>query len=357
MPGRVVLSSVGFVRLCYRFIAEGAALQRRDLIKAGLGLGALFASGLVREGRAQSGTRRIGLLIARLETDPEGKKQEAAFKRGLAELGWTAGRNIAIDTRWETPDATTRLVAIRELVRLKPDLLVINSTAYLRIAKPEVGTIPVVFVAIADPVAQGFVHSLAHPEGTWTGFGVEEPTMGSKWMELLREIAPDIRNISVIFNPDTAPMAPLFVSSVEAVKSTLPSVVKQAPVHNDTELEAVVASAAQLPSSGLIFLPDTFLASRTATVAATVARHAVPAVYSVAAFVRDGGLISLGIERANIFYRAAGYADRVLKGERPSDLPVQMPDKFELAVNLKTAKSLGRVIPPALLARADEVVE
>jgi putative ABC transport system substrate-binding protein len=307
--------------------------------------------------QAQSGSRRIGLLIARPEADPDGRKHLAAFERGLSELGWTVGRNVEINTRWEAPQAATRLTYVRELVALKPDVLVINSTAYLRIAQPEIGGIPVVFVAIADPVAQGFVQSLPRPGGTLTGFGAEEPSMGSKWVELLKELVPDIRNITVIFNPDTAPSAPLFVSSVEAVKSQIGAAVRRTLVRSDAELHAAIEAAAQLPSSGLIFLPDSFLASRSAAVVAAVAAHKLPAVYSIAAFPRNGGLISLGIERAEIFYRAARYADRILKGEKPAELPVQMPDKFELVVNLKTAKSMGLDMTPALLARADEVIE
>ena|SRR5579871_2946584 len=357
MPGRMLLIRPGFVGLCFRFIAEEQALQRRDLIKAGLGLGALFISVPVRMGNAQTGMRRIGLLIARPEADAEGRKQEAAFERGLAELGWAPGRNIEVHTRWETPDADRRMTFVRELLAIKPDVLVINSTAYLRIARPEVGNIPVVFVAIADPVAQGFVQSLAHPGGTSTGFGAEEPSLGAKWMELLKEIAPAVSNVSVIYNPDTAPMAPLFVPSIEAVRSAVPFAVRRAPVRSDSELDAAIADAGQSPLSGLIFLPDSFLASRSNDVVASVARHKVPAVYSIAAFARNGGLVSLGVERADIFYRAARYVDRILKGENPADLPVQMPDKFEIVINLKAAKSLSLAIPPALLARADEVIE
>jgi putative tryptophan/tyrosine transport system substrate-binding protein len=332
-------------------------MKRRDVIRAGLGLGALASVGFMSKGYAQSARRRIGILIARPQDDPEGRKQHAAFERGLSELGWRPGQNVDIDTRWETPDAARRLAFVRELVALKPDVLVINSTGYLRLAQPEIGAIPVVFVAIADPVAQGFVQSLAQPGGAMTGFGAEEPSMASKWMELLKEIAPDIRNVSVIYNPDTAPSAPLFVQSIEAVRSGTAVAVRRAPVRSDDELEAAIAAAAQVQSPGLIFLPDSFLASRSQSVVVAVARHRLPAVYSLAAFSRNGGLISLGIERAEVFYRAARYTDRILKGEKPAALPVQMPDKFELVVNLKAAKSLGLTMPPALLARADEVIE
>jgi putative tryptophan/tyrosine transport system substrate-binding protein len=331
-------------------------MKRRDLLKASLGAAAL-ASGLPEKSRAQSGIRHVGVLIARPQSSPEGMMQQAAFERGLAELGWKGGLNIQIDIRWETPDVAERQAHIRELVALKPDVLVINSTPYLRIAQKEAGPVPIVFVAVADPVAQGFVQSLAHPGGTLTGFGVEEPSMGSKWMELLKECAPETRSVTAVYNPDTAPMTPLFFPSIEAVKSPVPFELNRAPVRNDLELESTLASAAERPAPGLIFLPDSYLASRAATVVASVAKHRIPAVYSISAFARSGGLIALGIERTDIFRRAAVYVDRILKGEKPSNLPVQMPDRFELIVNLKAARSLGLVVPATLVARADEVIE
>jgi putative ABC transport system substrate-binding protein len=336
-------------------------MRRRNFIKWGAG-GPLFASMVLASpgklfAQARAPTKRVGILIARPEADPEGQRQLAAFERGLEQLGWSRGRNLEMDIRWETDDPAKRLQFVRELVALKPDVMLINSTSYLRVAKPEISDIPTVFVAVTDPVEQGFVQSLARPGGTMTGFGVEEPGMGSKWMELLREIAPATRSVAAIFNPDTAPGARLFLPSLSAVQSSIAVEVTEAPIRDEAELERAIAAAAQRPSPGLIFLPDSFLASRPAQVAALVARHRVPAVYAVSAFPRSGGLIALGIERADIFGRAAGYVDRILRGERPSDLPVQMPSKFELVVNLATAKALGLAIPPTILARADEVIE
>lgn len=331
-------------------------MQRRDILRASLGAAASAATFVTRTW-AQSGLRRVGVLIARPQSSPEGKKQQAAFELGLAKLGWSRGRNLEIDFRWETSDAAERQAFVRQLVALKPDVLVINSTPYLRIAQKEAGSIPIVFVAIADPVAQGFVQSLAHPGGTLTGFGVEEPAMGSKWMELLKECAPAVRSVTAIYNPDTAPMTPLFFPFIEAVRAPVPFELARVPVRNDPELQSAIASAAERPDPGMIFLPDSFLASRATSVVALVAKHRIPAVYSISTFARSGGLIALGIERADIFRRAASYVDRVLKGEAPASLPVQMPDKFELIVNLKTAASLGLVLPAALVARADEVIE
>ncbi|MBK3664091.1 ABC transporter substrate-binding protein [Bradyrhizobium diazoefficiens] len=331
-------------------------MQRRRFLKVYLGATAM-AAGLAGRTWAQSRPRRVGVLVARPEASPEGKDQQAAFESGLAELGWKPGQNVEIHFRWETPDAAKRQAFVRELVTFKPDVLVINSTPYLRITQKEAGSIPIVFVAIADPVAQGFVRSLSRPGGTMTGFGVEEPGMGSKWMELLKECAPDTRSVTAVYNPNTAPMAPLFFPSIEAVKSPGLFDLIRAPVKTEDELENAIVSTAGRPGPGLIFLPDSYLASRADTIVASVAKHRVPAVYSISAFARNGGLIALGIERADIFRRAASYVDRILKGEKPSDLPVQMPDKFELILNLKTARSLGLAIPATLVARADEVIE
>jgi ABC-type uncharacterized transport system substrate-binding protein len=309
--------------------------------------------------RAQQGTqkRRIGVLLGRGENDPEGRRYAAAFERGLAELGLSAGRNVEIDYRWQTDDAAKRLMIAKELVAANPDVLVANSTPYLTAAREATRTIPIVFVAIADPVAQGFVGSLARPGGTITGFGVEEPAMGAKWAELLREIAPRVGPISVIFNPDSAPFARMFLPAIEDVRPAGPGRITVSPVHNESETEQAVAAAAGRPASGLIFLPDSFLSSRREFVVGVAARHRLPAIYYVSTFAQSGGLITYGIDRADLFYRAAGYVDRILKGAKPADLPVQMPTKFELVINLKTARALGLDVPPTLLARADEVIE
>ena len=334
-------------------------MKRRDFIKMSVGgsIAGAVASPLRLSAQSSARTRRIGVLIARAESDPEGRKHAAAFERGLEDLGWSRGRNLEIDIRWWSSDAAKRAEFVRELVALKPDVMLVNSSSYLGAAKQEVGTIPVVFVAVTDPVVQGFVQSLAHPGGSMTGFGVEEPSMGSKWMELLKEIAPDIRSVTAVFNPETAAIARFFLPSVKAAQSSMSFELAEAPVHNETELESAIAAAALRPSPGLIFLPDSFLQSRPETVVALVAKHKLPAIYSVSSFARSGGLITFGIERADLSLRAAGYVDRILKGEKPSDLPVQMPSKFELVVNLKTAKSLGLAVPPTVLARADELIE
>jgi putative ABC transport system substrate-binding protein len=309
--------------------------------------------------RAQQGERmrRIGVLIGRAENDSEGQQQAVALQRGLEELGWSLGRNVEIDYRWQTDDAGQRQALAQGLVDRKPDILVVNSTPYLAAARLATNVIPIVFVAIADPVAQGFVQSLNRPGGTITGFGVEEPAMGAKWVEMLKEIAPGVRSITVIFNPDSAPFARMFLPSIEAVRLTTAIELVIAPVRNESDVEQAIAAAGRVLSSGLIFLPDSFINSRPAPIAALVARQKLPAIYSVSPFARNGGLIAYGIDRVDLFYRAAAYVDRILKGAKPADLPVQMPTKFELAINLKTAKALGLTVPPSLIARADEVIE
>jgi putative ABC transport system substrate-binding protein len=312
---------------------------------------------LVAHAQANLQTKRVGVLIARAEGDPEGKQHSAAFERELERLGWSRGHSLEMETRWWSNDAATRLGFVRELVTLKPDVILVNSSAYLGAAKQEVGSIPVVFVAVTDPVVQGFVQSLSHPGGSITGFGAEEPSMGSKWVELLKEIVPDTKSVTAVFNPETASIARFFLPSVRALQSSTSFDLTEGPVRSEAELESVIAAAALRPASGLVFLPDSFLQSRTATVASLAAKYKLPAIYSVSAFARSGGLITFGIERVDLFVRAAGYVDRILRGENPSNLPVQMPSKFELVINLKTARALGLNVPPTLLARADEVIE
>jgi putative ABC transport system substrate-binding protein len=306
---------------------------------------------------AQERMRRVGVLIGRAVNDPEGQHQAAAFRRGLEELGWSPGRNIDVDFRWQTDDAGQRAAFVQELIDRKSDLLVVNSTPYLVAARQAAKELPIVFVAIADPVAQGFVQSLDRPGGTMTGLGVEEPAMGAKWAEMLKEIAPGIRSITVIFNPDSAPFARMFLPSIEATRSSSAVDLFVRPVRSQLELEQTIAAAAARPAGGLIFLPDSFINSRPAMIAELVARHKLPAIYSVSPPVQSGGLIAYGIDRASLFHQAAMYVDRIFKGAKPADLPVQMPTKFELAINLKAAKALGLAVPPALLARADEVIE
>jgi len=328
-------------------------MKRRNFISL-LGAAAAWSTAA----RAQPGDRvpRIGVLIGRSERDPEGQEWSAALERGLKELGWISGRTAFIDYRWHTGDLRQRTVLVNEIVALRPDILVASTTQYLVAARNATRTIPIVFVAVADPVTQGFVASLAQPGGMITGFGLEEPTIGAKWVELLTEIAPSVRSITAILDPDTSPSR-IFLPYVESSLKSLRAELIVSPVHNESEIETVIADAASRPSSGLLFLPDTLVQSRRELVVAAVSKHRLPAIYTIPPFAKSGGLIAYGINRYDLFYRAAGYVDRILKGANPGSLPVQMPTKFEMVINLKTAKALGLSVPPTLLARADEVIE
>ena len=308
--------------------------------------------------RAQSSAvRRIGVLMGRSANDPEGQQQAAALQRGLEELGWSPGRNLEIDYRWPAGDAGLAQASAKELVELRSDILVANSTPSLIAARGATSTIPIVFVAIADPVAQGFVQSLARPGGNMTGFEAEEPSMGAKWVQLLNEIAPRVGPITVIFNPDSAPFSRMFLPSMEAARPTAAFELIISPVRNETEINRAIVAAGRQPSGGLIVLPDSFLSSRHEMIVALVAKQHLPAIYSVSEFSRSGGLIAYGFDRADQFRRAAAYVDRILKGEKPADLPVQLPTKFQLVINLKTAKALGLTVPQTLLVAANEVIE
>jgi ABC-type uncharacterized transport system substrate-binding protein len=301
--------------------------------------------------------RRIGVLMARAANDPEGQKQAVALQRGIEELGWSPNRNVKIEYRWPAGDTSRAQSLAKELVDWRADVLVANSTPSLIAARQATSTIPIVFVAIADPVAQGFVQSLARPGGNITGFGAEEPSMGAKWVQLLRQIAPRLETITVMFNPDSAPYARMFLPAIEAVRAASAFELIISPVRNEAELDRAIAVAGRQQSGGLIALPDSFLNSRHEMVVALIAKQQLPAIYSVSEFIRSGGLITYGIERADLFYRSAVYVDRILKGEKPADLAIQQPTKFELAINVKTAKALGLTVPDTLLATANEVIE
>ncbi len=331
-------------------------MRRRDF----LGVVGATAAAWPLAARAQQGElkkKRIGVMISRPEKDAEGQGYVVAFQRGLEQLGWIRGRNVEVDYRFTAGSTSAAQALAKELVALRPDVLVINSTGPLLATRQIAGTIPIIMAAIADPVAQGFVQSLERPGGNITGFGVEEPAMGAKWVELLKEIAPSIRHITAIFNPSSAPFARMFLPAMERARASFSFDLAVSPVRNENEVGSAIATTARQPFGGLIFLPDSFLAARREMIADLVVKQQLPAIYSTSTFVRSGGLIGYGFDRADLFQRAAGYVDRIFKGERPADLPVQMPTKFELAINMKTAKALDLTVPPTLLARADEVIE
>jgi putative tryptophan/tyrosine transport system substrate-binding protein len=330
-------------------------VKRREFIAL---LGGTAAAWPLAAGAQQpERVRRIGVLMGRAADDVEGQKHAAALQRGLEELHWSSPRNIEIEYRWPAGDAVRAQAQAKELVELGVDIILANGTPSLVAAKQATETIPIVFVAVADPVAQGFVRSLAQPGGMITGFGTEEPSMGAKWVELLKEIEPRVASITVMFNPDAAPFARMFLPSMQAVRSVTPFQLMETPVASESDVERAISAAAALPAAGLIVLPDSFLSSRRELIVTATARYRLPTIYSVSEFTRSGGLIAYGIERTDLFRRAASYVDRILKGEKPADLPVQQPIKFELAINLKTAKKLGLEVPSTLLVAADEVIE
>jgi putative tryptophan/tyrosine transport system substrate-binding protein len=328
-------------------------MRRREFIRLA---GAAAAWPLVARAQPGERMRRLGVLMGRAADDAEGQKQAAVLQRALEELHWSS-RNVEIEYRWAAGDPVRAQAQANELVELSVEIIVANGTPALVAATRATETIPIVFVAVADPVAQGFVRSLAQPGGMITGFGVEEPGMGAKWVELLKEIAPRVASITVMFNPDTAPFARMFVPSMQAMHSAASFELMEAPVASESDVERAISAAAAQPAAGLIVLPDSFLNSRRELIVTATSKHRLPAIYALSEFTRSGGLIAYGIERTDLFRRAASYVDRILMGAKPADLPVQQPVKFELAINLKTAKALGLTVPRELLARADELIE
>jgi putative tryptophan/tyrosine transport system substrate-binding protein len=336
-------------------LASEGYVRRRDFIKVIVGSAAAWP--LAARAQQGEGVRRIGVLMARKIDDPEGQKQFAALREGLAERGWSEGKTFHIEARWRVGDAAETLKFAHELVRSKSEVLVAYATPSLVAMRQVTSTIPIVFVSVADPVGQGFVPSLARPGGNITGFSAEEASMGGKWLELLKELAPRVKRIAIIYNPETAPYGPMFVPAMQAAAPRMAVALSISPVHTVAEIEQVVAGAGREPGGGLIVLPDSFTSDLRQQVVALTAKHHLPAMYAVRFFVTGGGLISYGIDRVDMFHRTADYVDRILRGASPVELPVQQPTKFELAINLKTAKALGLDVPLQLQQRADEVIE
>ncbi len=309
--------------------------------------------------RAQKGERmrRIGLLQGLAESDPETQARTVAFRQALEALGWTEGRNIRIDYRFAGGDLARVQAYATELVNAAPDLIVGLSTPVAAALKQATRTIPIVLAVVNDPLGQGFVASLARPGGNITGFAYIEFTMVGKWLELLKEMAPGVKRVALIFNPLTAPYYPVFLRELGAAPARLGVELASAPVRDEAEIEAAIAALAREPAGGLIAAPDPFINSHRALIMALAERHRLPAVYSFREFVAEGGLMSYGPDTIDIIRRSASYVDRILKGAAPAELPVQQPTKFELTINLKTAKALGLNVPVFLQQRADEVIE
>jgi putative ABC transport system substrate-binding protein len=328
-------------------------MKRRTVI-AGLGSAAVWP--VVARAQQPERVRRIGVLMPFDENDPAAKARISAFTQALADLGWTDGRNVRMDLRWGGGDINRIRALAQELVGLQPDVIVVNGTLPTAALQRETRTIPIVFAFVSDPVTNGLVPRLDHPSGNMTGFANYEASMGGKWLELLSEIAPGLKRAAIIFNPDF-PAASTYMPSFQAAARSLKVAPISAPVHSDVEIETAIMGLRREPGGGLIVIQDIFTTAHRASIILAAARNDLPAVYSLPTFARDGGLLSYGVDVQDIFRRAATYADRILRGEKPGDLPVQLATKFEMVVNLKTAKTLGLTVPQSILLRADEVIE
>jgi len=330
-------------------------MKRREFITL---LGGAAAWPLGASAQQLSGMQRIGVLMGYAENDREAQAFVAAFREGLQQVGRTDGYNIRIDARWAAPaneESRRRLAA--ELVALKPDAILSHNTPTTSALLQQTRTIPIIFAFVSDPVGSGFISSFARPGGNVTGFAVLEPTMAGKWLELLKEIAPHLVQVGVLFDPKTATYAEYYLKPVKSAALHFAVEVVAAPVRDPSELESIIAAQARVPNGGLIVMPDSFTSAHRAEITALAARYRLPAVYPFRFFAELGGLLSYGNDQLDNFRRAATYADRILKGAKPSELPVQAPVKFELVVNHKSAKALGLDVPPTLLGRADEVIE
>ena len=330
-------------------------MDRRAFVAGAI---AILAAPSAAEAQQTDQMRRIGVLMGLEENDPGAQARVAAFRKGLTTLGWAEGRNVRIDVRWaRTSDAPSMQRIAKALVALQPEVILSHNTPTTATLLQHTRTIPIVFAVVSDPIGDGFVASFPRPGGNATGFTNIEPTMASKWLELLKEVAPRVARVAFLFNPATAPYAESYLRPFRVAAASLALEAITAPVRNTSELESAIATQARMPNGGLVVMTDSFLVSHRADVTALAARYRLPAVYPFRDFIEYGGLLSYGNDLLDNFHRAATYAHRVLKGEAPSELPVQAPVKFELVVNLKAAKALGLTMPPSLLLRADQVVE
>jgi putative ABC transport system substrate-binding protein len=328
-------------------------MRRRDFITL---LGGTAAWPLTARAQQIERIRRIGVLMGPDENDPVGKTYVSAFTQALADLGWIDGRNVRMDVRWAGGDINRSRVLAQELVGLQPDIIVATATPPIVALQRETQTIPIVFTSMTDPVASGIVARLDHPSGNITGFANWEASMGGKWLGLLSEIAPGLKRAAIMFNPDTAPIT-AYMALLETAARSLKVEPITAPVHSDVEIETAIIALGRDPGGGLVVMPDLFTNAHRAPIISAAARNKVPAVYWQSIFARDGGLLSYGPDPVDNFRRAATYVDRILRGAKPAELPVQLPTKFELVINLKTARALGLEVPFLLQQRADEVIE
>jgi len=330
-------------------------MRRREFIRAIASSAAAWS--LAAYGQQSEHMRHIGVLMAFSENDPEAQSWAAGFREELGRLGWTEGHNVQIDTRWATADVGSLQQFAKQLAALRPDLILTASTPATAAMRQQTNTIPIVFAMVGDPVGSGFVVSLSRPGGNLTGFTPIENSLGGKWVELLKEIAPRVARVAIVFDPGMAPFASYYLNPFKAAAASLGMEAIVAPVDDMAELERAIATSAHEPNSGLIVMPDAFMIGHHTDITSLVARYHVPTVYPFRIFAEGGGLVSYGSSALDEFRRAASYADRILKGAKPSELPVQTPVNFDLVINLKTAKALGLEVPSSIRLRADEVIE
>jgi len=331
-------------------------MRRREFVALAGGAAVMWP--LATRAQQPDRIRRIGVLMAFDENDPDPKSWLSGFVKALAELGWADGRNLSMSIRWAAGNADRMRMFAKELVDLRPDLILANSTPVTASLQRQTQTIPIVFVAVSDPVGSGFVAGLARPGGNITGFADAETAMMGKWLELLTAIAPGVKRIAAMFNPDTAAGGgSFFLPPLEAAARLLKIEVNTARVHSDAEIEQTITSIGHEPGGGLVAIPDGFMVVHRGAVISQAARNNVPAVYWQSIFAKDGGLLSYGPDYLDLFRRAALYVDRILNGTKPSELAVQLPVKFNMAINITTAKGLGLVVPQSILLVSDEVIE
>jgi putative tryptophan/tyrosine transport system substrate-binding protein len=306
--------------------------------------------------RAQERTARVGALMAVAEIDSESERLAVAFETGLGAAGWRKGRNLELTYRWASnPDLLSRHA--EELVRAAPDILLAFGTATLIPLHKATTSIPIVFAGVSDPVGQGFVSSVSRPGGNLTGFSNFDPDIGSRWLQVLKDVAPSVTHLTVMFNPRTSPYNALWMQAIERTAPSFQVSVSQASVQSDEDIRNAITGLGTKPGSGLLVPSDSFTYERAATIAALAIDNQVPAIYAFPRFVHDGGLIAYGVDLADQLRNAGGYVARILKGNNPADLPIQAPTRYTLAINLKTAKALGLSVPHGLLNAADEVIE
>ncbi len=301
--------------------------------------------------------RTIGVLMNSAADDKASQSYLPSFVQQLQNRGWNEGQNLRVEIRRTVGDPERMKAYATELVAQAPDVLFAVSTPNLTALQHATQSIPIVFVEVSDPIAQGFVPNLTHPGGNITGFSAYDSTIGAKWLDLLKQIAPGLMRVSILFNPDTSPQSRFFGISIKTAAPGMGVEVAEAPVHSESEIIAIIETIAHQPNSGLIVPSDTFTAIHRDVIIARAARYRVPTMYALTYFVREGGLMGYAYDQPEAFRQAASYVDRILKGDKPGDLPVQQPTKYQFVLNLKTAKALGLTVPPSLLVRADEVIE